>query len=246
VSTGPSGTSGTSGTSGISAAADVLALIPPHTERLLETARALDDPGAPSLCEGWSRGHVLTHVARNADGLVSLVGAVVDGTGGTMYASRAARDADIDAGAGRPVPELVADVEQTAVPLADALPRLAPEHADRPLERTPGDVRGTAADIPLMRLRELVFHHVDLDAGFGFDDLEPDLLRLFLDEEVQRVRAADDAPDVTLRTPDGDEWTIGLGTASVTGSRAALLGWLARGLTTGLTADHLPRLPKGR
>jgi maleylpyruvate isomerase len=132
------------------------------------------------------------------------------------------------------------------VPLADALPRLRPEHADRPLERTPGDVRGTATEIPLMRLREVVFHHVDLDAGFGFDDVEPDLVRLFLDEEVQRVRGAEDAPDVTLRTPDGDQWTIGLETASVTGSPAALLGWLARGLTTGLAADHLPRLPKGR
>ena len=47
-------------------------------------------------------------------------------------------------------------------------------------------------------------------------------------------------------TPDGDQWTIGLGTASVTGSRAALLGWLARGLTDGVDGDPLPRLPKGR
>ena len=97
-----------------------------------------------------------------------------------------------------------------------------------------------------MRLREVVFHHVDLDAGFGFDDIEPDLLRLFLEEEVARVRAADDAPDATLTTPDGDQWTIGLGTASVTGSRAALLGWLARGLTDGVSGEPLPRLPKGR
>ena len=225
---------------------DVLALIPPHTRRLLATARSLDDPGAPSLCAGWSRGHVLTHVARNADGLVALVGAVVDGTGATMYASRPARDADIDAGAHRAVPELVADVEDTATALAAELPRLGPEHADRPLERTPGEIRGTAAEIPVMRLREVVFHHVDLDAGFGFRDVEPDLVRFFLDEEVQRVRAADDAPDVTLATADGDRWTIGLGTASVTGSPAALLGWLARELTDGVAGDHLPRLPKGR
>ena len=225
---------------------DVLALIPPHTERLLATARSLGDPTAPSLCEGWSRGHVLSHVARNADGLVALVGAVVDGTGATMYASRPARDADIEAGAGRSVPELVTDVEETAAALAAELPRLGPEHADRPLERTPGEIRGTADEIPLMRLREVVFHHVDLDAGFGFDGVEPDLVRFFLDEEVQRVRAADDAPDVTLATRDGDQWTIGLGTASVTGTAPALLGWLARGLTDGVAGDPLPRLPKGR
>jgi len=225
---------------------DVLALIPEHTERLLATARSIDDPAAPSLCTGWSRGHVLSHVARNADGLGSLVAAVVDGTGGTMYSSRDARDADIDAGAGRPLPELVADVEATAGTLATSLPRLSTEHADRPLERTPGESRGTAKDIPLMRLGEVVFHHVDLDAGFGFDDVEPELVHLFLEDEVQRVREADDPPDATLTTPDGGQWTIGVGTASVTGSPAALLGWLARGLTDGLTADHLPRLPKGR
>ena len=92
-------------------------------------------------------------------------------------------------------------MERTAAALADELPRLGPEHADRPLERTPGEIRGTAAEIPLMRLREVVFHHVDLDAGYGFADIEPDLLRLFLEEEVARVRAADDAPDVTLATP---------------------------------------------
>ena len=225
---------------------DVLALVPTHTERLLATARALVDPAAPSLCEGWSRGHVLSHVARNADGLGSLVGGVVDRTGATMYASRVARDADIDAGADRSVAELAADVETTAASLAEQLPRLAPEHDDRPLERTPGEIRGRAADIPLMRLREVVFHHVDLDAGFGFDDVEPGLVHLFLDEEVQRVRDADDAPDVTLRTTEGDEWSLGLGTASVSGSRAALLGWLARGLTTGVAGDPLPHLPKGR
>ena len=95
-----------------------------------------------------------------------------------------------------------------------------------------------------MRLREVVFHHVDLDAGFGFADIEPDLQRLFLEEEVRGCARPSDAPDATLRTPEGDEWTVGAGTASVTGSRAALLGWLARGLTDGVGGDPLPRLPE--
>jgi maleylpyruvate isomerase len=224
----------------------LLALVGTHTERLLDTARSLTDPAAPSLCEGWTRGHVLSHVARNADGLVRLTRSVVDGTGETMYDSRPKRNADIEAGAGRPVDELVADVETSAVPLADELPRIGPEHADAPLERTPGEIRGRGADIVLMRLRELTWHHVDLDAGFGFADLEPELVALFLEEEVERVRTADDAPDVTLRSTEGDEWTIGVGTTEVSGERAALLGWLARGLTEGVTGDPLPRLPAGR
>jgi maleylpyruvate isomerase len=225
---------------------DLLPLVDSHTDRLLVTARSLADPSGPSLCEGWTRGHVLSHVARNADGLVRLVRSAVDGTRETMYDSREKRQADIDAGAGRPTAELVADVEASAAALADELPRLAPEHADHPLERTPGDIRGTGADIPMMRLREVTWHHVDLDAGFGFADLEPELQRLFLEEEVERLRGEDDAPDMTLRSTEGDEWTVGMGSIEVRGDRAALLGWLARGLTEGVAADPLPTLPPGR
>ncbi len=225
---------------------DLLPLVATHTERFLATTRSLDDVGAPTLCAGWTRGHVVSHVARNADGLVRLVRSAVDGTRDTMYASREERNADIEAGARRSPAELAEDVEATAAVLDGALARLGPEHADHPLERTPGDIRGRGADIVLMRLRELTWHHVDLDAGFGFADLEPPLVALFLEEEVERLRGLDGAPDVTLRSTEGDEWSIGVGTTSVTGDRAALLGWLARGLTDGVVADRLPQLPAGR
>ena len=225
---------------------DLLALVDTHTDRLLDTARGLDDTTAASLCEGWTRGHVLSHVARNADGLARMTRGIVDGPRETMYDSREKRNADIDAGADRPAAELVHDVETSAATLREQLPRLAFEHADIALERTPGDVRGTAADIVLMRLREVTWHHVDLDAGFGFADLEPDLVLLFLEEEVERLRELEDTPDMTLRSTEGDEWTVGVGTIEVSGDRAALLGWLARGLTSGVDADPLPRLPAGR
>lgn len=226
--------------------ADLVALVGSHTERLLVTARSLADPAAPSLCEGWTQGHVLSHVARNADALVRLVRSVVDGTGEAMYDSGRSRDADIAGGAGRGTDDLVADVESSAALLGHHLPRLGPEHADVPLERTPGQISGRGADIVLMRLREVTWHHVDLDAGFGFADLEPGLQGLFLAAEVERVRGAADAPDATLRTTEGDEWTLGEGTVAVGGDRAALLGWLARGLTHGVSADPLPRRPAGR
>ena len=69
----------------------------------------------------------------------------------------------------------------------------------------------------------------------------PSVQRLLLDEEVRRLRAADPPPDLTLRTPDGDEWTVGAGTASVEGDRGALLGWLGRGLTDGRDRRPPPR-----
>jgi len=224
----------------------VLDAVVEQTEALLRTSRSLDDVGADSLCAGWTRGHVLTHLARNADGLAALVRSAVDGTGETMYASPQGRDADIEAGAGRSAAELLEDLERTARLLAEQLPRLGPEQAEVRLERTPGQFLVKAKNIPFMRLREVVFHHVDLVGGFGFDDVEPELQRLFLDEEVRRLRATDPAPDVTLCSPDGEEWVVGTGTASVTGTRGALLGWLARGLTEGVTGEPHPRLPEGR
>jgi len=156
------------------------------------------------------------------------------------------RDADIEAGAGRPAAELVDDVEHSARALAQLLPRLGPEQAEVRLERTPGQFLVKAKNISFMRLRELVFHHVDLDAGFGFGDAGPEVQQVLLAEEVRRLRACDPPPDLTLRTPEGDEWTVGAGTASVSGTRGDLLGWLGRGLTAGLTGDPLPRLPEGR
>jgi maleylpyruvate isomerase len=225
---------------------DVLEAVDRHTRLLLHTARGLDDPRSPSLCDGWTLGHVLTHVARNADGLAALIRSAVEGTGETMYASEEARDADIEAGSSRSSEELVEDVERGAGVLAEHLPRLRPDHADLRLERTPGMFLVRAGRIPFMRLREVAYHHVDLDAGFTFDDIEPELQRRFLDEEVRRLRSSEVVPDLTLRTTEGEDWTVGAGTVSVVGTAAGLLGWLARGLTDGVSGDPLPDLPEGR
>lgn len=227
-------------------ALDPLDRLPRHSALLEATAAGLDDVAAPSLCAGWSRGHVLTHLARNAEAIARMCRAVVDGTGETMYPSDAARDADIEAGAAREPAVQAADVRASDELVAAALARVGPEHADRQAERTPGGQLVPGGRLAFMRLREVVLHHVDLDAGFGFADLEPDLVEVLLREEVDRLRSVPDPPDVTLRTTEGDEWTVGLGSVEVRGTRTGVLAWLARGLTDGVTANPLPRLPGGR
>ncbi|TDB70584.1 maleylpyruvate isomerase N-terminal domain-containing protein, partial [Micromonospora sp. KC721] len=59
------------------------------TARLLRTAETLDAQavGAPSLLPGWTRGHVLTHLARNADGFVNLLTSARTGERIPQYAS---------------------------------------------------------------------------------------------------------------------------------------------------------------
>jgi maleylpyruvate isomerase len=225
---------------------DLLAALDRHTARLEADLEHLDDVAAPSLCAGWSRGHVLTHLARNAEGIAALVRAAVDDSGETMYASVPARDADIAAGAGRDLADQVRDVRDTAVEVGTQLRRLRPEHGETRLERVPGVRFIPARHLPFMRLREVVYHHVDLRAGFDFADVEPDLLLVFLEDEVKRLRRCDPTPDLTIRTTPGETWVVGSGTANVSGDRDAVLGWLARGLTDGVAGDPLPHLPEGR
>src|SRR6266513_4287816 len=85
------------------------------TGRLLATTATLDgDPTAPSLLPGWSRGHVLTHVARNADGLANLLTWAHTGVASPQYASREQREVEINAGANRSWDELIADMRDSA------------------------------------------------------------------------------------------------------------------------------------
>ena len=216
-----------------------------HTAALLATARTLEHIDAASLCPGWSRGHVLTHVARNADALARLAQGALTGVPAPMYpGGTAGRNAEIEAGARRPLDDLVADVSASAEALAPSLGRLR-SHAVSEWVEMRGGQRIPATALPTLRLREVVYHHVDLDAGFTFDDVEPALVVEFLRDEVDRLAENAAAPPLVLR-PDGHpDLVVGVGGPVVTGGPAALLLWLARGSATELTADPLPDLPQG-
>ena len=222
-------------------------LLAAHTARLLETAARLGDVSAPSLCEGWPQGHVLSHVARNAEAIGRLASWAVTGTRQEMYPGGGeARDADIEAGAGRDAAEQLADLTATSQALVPALAALAGPLAAERVEMR-GGLEVPADRLPFLRLREVVFHHVDLDAGFTFDDVEPELVREFIGDAVDRLAMGSNPPAVTLRSGEGDSWVVGDGTTAVTGSLGGLLLWLARRIDAGVTpaTGELPSLPRG-
>lgn len=222
-----------------------------ETERLLATAAELTEETvrAPSLCEGWTRAHVLSHVARNAEALARLCRAGLTGTAETMYAADDVRDADVETGAGLAVAELVAAVRATAESLTPLLARVGAAGRDlegRTVERTPGGRRVPVDRAPFLRLREVVVHHVDLDAGFSFADVPPGLAQLLLDNAMRTLREHPAAPSVKIRTVEGDVHVVGDGAAYVTGSRAGVLLWLLRRRPDGVTCrTDLPALPFG-
>jgi maleylpyruvate isomerase len=222
-----------------------LALLARETGLLMRTAEALDDEAVrmPSLCEGWTRGHVLTHIARNADGLGNLAAWATTGTPRPMYPSPETRDADIVAGSTRGARQILTDLEDSAARFAAAAPDLA-----GPPEQVQVEMRGgrlvLGGQLPTLRLMEVVFHHVDLDAGYTFADADPGFVRRAVRNSVERMRAGAEPPSVTLRSDEGDTWSMGDGDQEVVGSNAALLLWLARGRPGGVSSDApLPRMP---
>lgn len=224
-------------------AADLVA-VDQATARLLATLDTLDATAvaAPSQLPGWTRGHVLTHVARNADALVNVL------TGRPMYHSEAAREADIERGAGRPLATQRDDVRDSAARLAETAVRLTPEQWQTTVTMRHG-VTARAARIPFHRWLEVELHHVDLGAGRTVDDLPGAFVDRAMEYLAWRFDDRTDVPAVELRAEDGRTWRTGRRgdpPVVVAGAPAALVGWLSgRTAGSGLSTSGgtLPGLP---
>jgi maleylpyruvate isomerase len=161
---------------------DVLAAVDDAAAQLLAALGSFTDEQAraPSLLPDWSRGHLLTHLARAADGdrrcvegaaRAEVVMKYPDGPDG--------RARDIDAGAPRPAVALVGDVFSAQRALMDAWHALPDDAWGRHAETLAG--RLTMLELATARRRELLVHLVDLDIGVGPADLPRD----YLDEDAE-------------------------------------------------------------
>jgi maleylpyruvate isomerase len=218
------------------------------TARVLATAAGLsgDQAREPSWLPGWSRGHVLTHLARNADGLRNLLIWARTGVVTPQYPSLEARNEEIEAGAGRAARELAADFAGSATAFAAQTARLR----DRDwAAEVRGGVRGPAhpAWYTLWRrLSELEIHHVDLDAGYRPADWPADFARECLHgaaasfsgpgSPAALLRAAEDGSEHRIGPP-GEEPAI-----TLAGQSYALLAWLL-GRSDGSSLNATPAGP---
>jgi maleylpyruvate isomerase len=227
------------------------------TDRLLVSAAALTDATVrePSPLPGWTRGHVLTHVARNADGLGNLLRWARTGTKTPMYASRETRRAGIEAGAARSAADLTADVRTTAMAFAAEAASVPGEAWAAPVQMLAGPPM-PARRVLDSRLREVEIHHVDLGAGYRPADWPAEFVADNLPEVAGSFAGREDTPSCLLRADgSGSEWRIGPGgkgtpPVSVHGSPVELLAWLTgRGDGGGLCVSGgavLPPLPAWR
>lgn len=212
------------------------------TERLLTAVAKLDNASVaePSRLPGWTRGHVLAHLARNADALVNVL------RGRPMYVSAAARDADIERDAPRGLEAQLADVRDSAARLRDV--GAAPADWSRTVELRNG-VTDSAARIPFRRWVEVELHHVDLGIGYELEDLPEEFTLREIGFLADRFAGHADVPPTRL-TDGTRAWHTGRASdtaqVTVTGPPADLMGWLAgRRDGSALTAGGgpLPALP---
>ncbi|WP_182376419.1 maleylpyruvate isomerase family mycothiol-dependent enzyme [Nocardioides sp. WS12] len=203
------------------------------TARLLATADALPDDEwtAPSICEDWSRAHVLGHVALNAEGLAGALRGLTEGVPTTMYVSNEQRDFDIAELATASPTEIRERLRSSAAAFGAALAGItAPD--DARFERTPGGPLLRAGVVPLLRLREVEIHHADLAAGYAHADWPRENSVKFLD----LARHGGMRPDCRVVATDGTgTWELGSPGPDALSYRGPVsaLAWWASGRDAG-------------
>lgn len=158
-----------------------------------------------TVLPGWSRKHLVAHVAANAAALGNLVHWAATGERTPMYASPEQRNADIEAGAHRSGAELTAEFHESAAALDRAFSGLTDAQWRTEVVTAQGLTR-TATDIPWMRAREVWIHAVDLGTGISFADLPRDFLEALV-SEVRDKRGLERLPAGPL--PEVAAWLTG-------------------------------------
>ena len=207
---------------------------------------------APSLLDGWTRGHLLTHLARNADGITATVSGGLRGEIVARYPDGwDARNAAISDGASRPYSAQVADLVESG----ERLDRVFTAVGEADKWDVPTDDDRPARDWLLWRVREVEVHRVDLDAGYSPQQWPPIMVaELFAsvaatlpDRATCPVRVEVTADGSLGPDHVGSVLTAGEGSdgvVEVSGPDWAVLAWLVgRG---GVVGDALTATPELR
>ncbi|MFF6638558.1 maleylpyruvate isomerase N-terminal domain-containing protein [Streptomyces althioticus] len=188
--------------------ADARAWVRTGTELLLDAVAGLDEDAfaAPSVLPGWTRKHLVAHVAANADALGNLVHWASTGEETPMYASAEERAAGIAKGPALRADELRSWLTDSAQKLAAGLDGLTEEQWQRQVVTAQGRTV-PATELPWMRAREVCVHAVDLGTGVvTFADLPKGFLTALV-AEIRAKRGLDELPEGPL--PEVAAWLAG-------------------------------------
>ncbi len=145
---------------------------------LIRTVDALgsDELAAPSLLPGWTRAHVVAHLALNGTALAGVMDAILREEPVAMYESDEQRDTDIEELAGAEQADLLDHLLAATTQFLDAARAMDEKAWTGTFSRTPGADPVPAARIPSMRRYEIEIHHADLGAVYARQDWPQDFV----------------------------------------------------------------------
>lgn len=218
------------------------------TALILDKAARFGDAAfaEPSGLPGWTRSHLLAHLAANAEALHRLTRWAATGEPSLMYVSREQRNADIERGAQLDPARIREWLAEAVATLDDGMDALSTEAWATPVATAQGQPV-PATEIPWMRAREVWVHAVDLDADVDFADFPADLRTELIADVTSLLSTRQPGPELLVRSTDSDDtWRVaGAGpVVTVAGTRANLARWVtgrgARDLDC--SAGSLPEL----
>jgi maleylpyruvate isomerase len=200
------------------------------TDLLTNTVDDLPDAALaqPSVLDGWSRAHLVGHLARNAGALVNLLNWARTGVETPMYPDQQSRERDIERSAGQSPDALRADLLDGIVRLEQAIAAM-PDEAWKAQVRTNRGRPVPGAEVPWMRVREVWVHAVDLGGRAGFADLPVDVAAALLSDAFFFAARQPTVPAVRVWATDAElELSLGDSAAEPVEVRAPvaqLLPW---------------------
>ena len=161
-------------------------------QRLLQSLDSLTDDQCrePSALPGWTRGHVLSHLARNAESHVHVLQCAARGEVGEQYVGGAkARKEGIESHANDSAESLVNAVRRSIYALEGQWAATNSEGWQGHGVNSAG-ASIAMSDIVFLRWREVEVHHADLALAFTFADWNSTYVRYELDRQVMMWRAS--------------------------------------------------------
>jgi maleylpyruvate isomerase len=203
-----------------------------------------DEIGKPTKCAGWTRAHVIAHLALDAEAMTNLATWATTGREHPDYASREERNAGIEAAAGQSAAELAGALEGANDRLVAAF-RALEDGAQVPTLPTLFSGEVNAFSLPARRTTELIVHHDDLDTTWEWHEADPEAILDAIEVCVLRLQADPRSPGLRIAAGEGEQWVVGDGSFRIEGYYEELLPYLARGqVEEGLQYEgELPTLP---
>ncbi len=195
--------------------------------RLVESVSGLsdDDLRKASLLPGWTIGHVLAHVARNADSHVRMLDAGAHGEVADQYEGGASgRQAEIERDASADAAWLIADLSRANRSLEQRWSTMSAAGWGGEGRTLMGQV--PLSDLPFRRWRETEVHHVDLALAYVPESwpgayVRLELARLERQWAARRPMGLTRLPDAALAAPPARRLAWLLGRHEIAGLDAA-------------------------